>query len=216
MILDSVLGFRGNVVSCRDHLLDSEILNDATDSDVWHCISGPDRAAGAVGEAAQPRSRPLPTGERPARAPGLPLWAVPNLEGRARPGRWPGARRAPESLVSSCIILGWCSWYKHPTNSTSHLDSEPWYPQYAAIDEQRVDWERAKNEHFPLFIPRATARRGHWHRRGGIRPTVYIRMGKVSWLRLMAIQSYRPGPHPRMLPGRPAARPQPAGEMLKL
>jgi hypothetical protein len=50
-------------------------------------------------------------------------------------------------------------------------------------EEKRA--ERAKNEKFPLFIPRAAARRSH----RGIRPMVYILKGKVSsiWLRLMAI-----------------------------
>jgi hypothetical protein len=48
-------------------------------------------------------------------------------------------------------------------------------------EEKRA--ERAKNEQFPLFIPRATARRGHC----GIRPMVYILKGKVSSLRQMTI-----------------------------
>jgi hypothetical protein len=53
----------------------------------------------------------------------------------------------------------------------------------------------------------STARRGHDR---GIRPMVNILKGKspgCAWWRLYGL-------HPRMRPGRPAAKPRPAGEML--
>jgi hypothetical protein len=61
---------------------------------------------------------------------------------------------------------------------------------------------RAKNEQFPLFIPRATARRSH----RGIRPMVYILKGKVSWLRLMAIRWTASSDAARQACGKAAAR----------
>ena len=42
---------------------------------------------------------------------------------------------------------------------------------------------RRETSRLPLFIQRATARRGH----RGIRPMVYVLKGKVSWSRQMAI-----------------------------
>jgi hypothetical protein len=76
-------------------------------------------------------------------------------------------------------------------------------------EEKRA--EGAKNEQFPLFIPRATARRSH----RGIRPMVYILKGKVSWLHLiMAIILSQIIWTASSDAARP--KPQPAGEMLKL
>jgi hypothetical protein len=77
-------------------------------------------------------------------------------------------------------------------------------PSFTRIEANN---EKIKNEKIPLFIPRATARRGH----RGISPMVYM-------MRLHPDGNYMEyyGPHPRSQPSRPAARPRSAGEMLKL
>jgi hypothetical protein len=67
------------------------------------------------------------------------------------------------------------SYHDHDQCST-RTEAQTRDLSYYAGEKPRV--ERAKNEQ--LFIPRATARRGH----RGIRPMVYILKGKVSWLRL--------------------------------